>query len=157
MNELDLMDKSKNDYHYKKVDEGSRNQNLFSHLCKMIRTIKDKQELFSQAVMYNNTYFSKPLSEDEVRNTVNSVISYINQDGLKMDEYGIYKTIVKKDEDGNDQYVKKHITDFVITDAQIVRNIDTEEQVMVGIYDFCKQHKFKPKKKRLKNLMNISR
>ena len=21
---------------------------------------------------------------------------------------------------------------------------DTEEQVMVGIYDFCKQHKFKP-------------
>ena len=116
--------------HYKKVDEGSRNQNLFSHLCKMVRTIKDEQELFSQAVMYNNTYFEKPLSEDEVRNTVNSVISYINQDGLKMDDYGIYKTFVKKDEDGNDQYVKKHITDFVITDAQIVRNIDTDEQVI---------------------------
>lgn len=116
--------------HYKKVDEGSRNQNLFSHLCKMIRTIKDEQELFSQAVMYNNTYFEKPLSEEELRNTVNSVISYINQDGLKMDEYGIYKTFVKKDEDGNDQYIKKHITDFVINDAQIVRNIDTEEQVI---------------------------
>lgn len=115
---------------YQKVDEGSRNQNLFSHLCKMVRTIKNEQELFSQAIMYNNTYFSKPLSEDEVRNTVNSVISYINQDGLKMDDYGIYKTFVKKDEDGNEQYVKKHITDFVITDAQIVRNIDTDEQVI---------------------------
>lgn len=116
--------------HYKKVDEGSRNQNLFSHLCKMVRTIKNEQELFSQAVMYNNTYFSEPLSEDEVRNTVNSVISYINQDGLKMDDYGIYKTFVKKDEDGNEQYIKKHITDFIINDAQIVRNIDTEEQVI---------------------------
>ena len=100
---------------YQKVDKGSRNQNLFSHLCKMVRTIKNEQELFSQAIMYNNTYFSEPLPEDEVRNTVNSVISYINQDGLTMDDYGLYKTIVNKDEDGNEQYIKQHITYCVFT------------------------------------------
>lgn len=117
---------------YQEANEGSRNQTLFKYLCKMIRTIKDSQELLAQANMYNTTYFNPPLSQEEVKNTVNSVMKYVNQSELKADDYGIYKTIVKRTDDG-EEYVSVHLTDFLVKDAKITRNLDTDEQIITMI------------------------
>ena len=114
---------------YQEAEEGSRNQTLFKYLCKMIRTIKNGQELVAQANMYNTTYFNPPLSQEEVEDTVNSVMKYVNQSDLKTDDYGIYKTIVRKTDDG-EEYVSVHLTDFIVKDAKIIRNLDTDEQII---------------------------
>lgn len=57
------------------LEEGSRNDTLFKHLCRIRKSYdeeKDKIDLFEIATFINNYVFATPLPENEVVSTVNS-------------------------------------------------------------------------------------
>lgn len=70
--------KAKRKY-YTDVVEGGRNDALTSYIGKLITQpmFRDKQTVLEHSLMYNSAYMKPPLSDEEVEDIVDSVLSYV--------------------------------------------------------------------------------
>ena len=99
---------SKNKEYYTVTNEGGRDNAFIKHLGKIITQpmFRDIHNLLPYAMMYNQCYINPPLSEQEVENKVNSILSYAKPVYCKDNGKIIIGSLVKYVLDKSPSYVK---------------------------------------------------
>lgn len=116
---------------YKISSDGSRNENLFKYCCRMIRLLKDKEELEFLADMYNQRYISPPLEETEVKNTVNSAKNYFTKPYIDDNGRVIVGALVRHTLEENPNYVKGNNLYIYNEKLGIYDYLDTQDQYRI--------------------------
>lgn len=96
----------KNNNYYTVKNEGERDESLFKYLCRMIKYIKNPEELFELGKMYNQCYLDPPLEQNLVNQKVEQALGYIIKPYCN--DYGkiIEGSLVKHILNNNPSYVK---------------------------------------------------
>ena len=116
---------------YKICPENSRNESLFKYCCRMIRLVKDKEELFFIADMYNQRYLDPPLDQKEVENTVNSAKKYFTRPYLDDNGRVIVGALVKHILKEKPNYVKGNNLYIYNEKLGIYDYLDTQDQYRI--------------------------
>lgn len=121
---------SKNKEYYTVTNEGGRDNAFIKHLGKIITQpmFRDIHNLLPYAMMYNQCYINPPLSEQEVENKVNSILSYAKPVYCKDNGKIINGSLVKYVLDKSPSYVKGNMLYIYNDELGIYEYKDTRDQ-----------------------------
>ena len=121
---------SKNKEYYTVTNEGGRDNAFIKHLGKIITQpmFRDIHNLLPYAMMYNQCYINPPLSEQEVENKVNSILSYAKPVYCKDNGKIIIGSLVKYVLDKSPSYVKGNMLYIYNDELGIYEYKDTRDQ-----------------------------
>lgn len=122
---------SKNKEYYTVTNEGGRDNAFIKHLGKIITQpmFRDIHNLLPYAMMYNQCYINPPLSEQEVENKVNSILSYAKPVYCKDNGKIINGSLVKYVLDKSPSYVKGNMLYIYNEELGIYEYKDTRDQL----------------------------
>lgn len=122
---------SKNKEYYTVTNEGGRDNAFIKHLGKIITQpmFRDIHNLLPYAMMYNQCYINPPLSEQEVENKVNSILSYAKPVYCKDNGKIINGSLVKYILDKSPSYVKGNMLYIYNEELGIYEYKDTRDQL----------------------------
>ena len=121
----------KNKEYYTVTNEGGRDNAFIKHLGKIITQpmFRDIHNLLPYAMMYNQCYINPPLSDQEVENKVNSILSYAKPVYCKDNGKIINGSLVKYVLDKSPSYIKGNMLYIYNEELGIYEYKDTRDQL----------------------------
>ena len=121
----------KNNEYYTVTNEGGRDNAFIKHLGKIITQpmFRDIHNLLPYAMMYNQCYINPPLSDQEVENKVNSILSYAKPVYCKDNGKIINGSLVKYVLDKSPSYIKGNMLYIYNEELGIYEYKDTRDQL----------------------------